>query len=121
RTLPFSFRGGCFGILQSVRPDPCVHLVCLEWGHRGMGPWGAPQVFHAGEYGSSSITENHFRDNRCLEKVRCLGMFSHAITEKAIWKRAGRAGVGAQTAGKYTPPCATGASALRIYKAFPVC
>ena len=39
-------------------------------------------MFYAGEYDSSSISENHFRDNRCLEKVRCLGMFSHTISLK---------------------------------------
>ena len=40
-------------------------------------------MFYAGEYDSSSISENHSRDNRCLEKVRCLGMFSHTLIEYA--------------------------------------
>ena len=49
RTLPFSFRGGCFGILQSVRPDPCVYLVCLEW---------AAAVWGRGERRKYSMREN---------------------------------------------------------------
>ena len=53
-------------------------------------------MFYAGEYDSSSISENHFRDNRCLEKVRCLGMFSHTIVENAKRRRVGKTGTGRQ-------------------------
>jgi hypothetical protein len=72
---------------------PCLLGVVAS---RGTGPWGTPQVFYAGEYDSSSISENHFRDNRCLEKVRCLGMFSHTIVENAKRRRVGKTGTGRQ-------------------------
>lgn len=79
-------------------------------------------MFYAGEYDSSSISENHFRDNRCLEKVRCLGMFSHTISLKTRneeeWVKPE---LGVKTAGKRTPLWELGASELRIYKAFSVC
>ena len=44
------FPGGCFGTLQSARPDPCVHLVCLEW-------WPAA-VRGRGERRKCSMREN---------------------------------------------------------------
>ena len=76
---------------------PCLLGVVAS---RGTGPWGTPQVFYAGEYDSSSISENHFRDNRCLEKVRCLGMFSHTIVENAKRRRVGRTGTERQNGRK---------------------
>jgi len=98
---------------------PCLLGVVAS---RGTGPWGTPQMFYAGEYDSSSISENHFRDNRCLEKVRCLGMFSHTISLKTRNEEEwGEPELSGKTVGKHTSLCAIGASELRIYKAFSVC
>ena len=63
-------------------------------------------MFYAGEYDSSSISENHFRDNRCLEKVRCLGMFSHTISLKTRNEEEwGEPELSGKTAGKHVVMC----------------
>ena len=109
---------------SSIRSSRSMRAPCLLGvvASRGTGPWGTPQMFYAGEYDSSSISENHFRDNRCLEKVRCLGMFSHTISLKTRNEEEwGEPELSGKTAGKHTSLCAIGASELRIYKAFSVC
>ena len=112
------FRNSSIRSSRSMRA-PCLLGVVAS---RGTGPWGTPQMFYAGEYDSSSISENHFRDNRCLEKVRCLGMFSHTISLKTRNEEEwGEPELSGKTAGKHTSLCAIGASELRIYKAFSVC
>ena len=112
------FRNSPIRSSRSMRA-PCLLGVVAS---RGTGPWGTPQMFYAGEYDSSSISENHFRDNRCLEKVRCLGMFSHTISLKTRNEEEwGEPELSGKTAGKHTSLCAIGASELRIYKAFSVC
>ena len=90
------FRNSSIRSSRSMRA-PCLLGVVAS---RGTGPWGTPQVFYAGEYDSSSISENHFRDNRCLEKVRCLGMFSHTIVENVKRRRVGRTGTERQNGRK---------------------
>ena len=90
------FRNSSIRSSRSMRA-PCLLGVVAS---RGTGPWGMPQVFYAGEYDSSSISENHFRDNRCLEKVRCLGMFSHTIIENVKRRRVGRTGTERQNGRK---------------------
>ena len=112
------FRNSSIRSSRSMRA-PCLLGVVAS---RGTGPWGTPQMFYAGEYDSSSISENHFRDNRCLEKVRCLGMFSHTISLKTRNEEEwGEPELSGKMAGKHTSLCAIGASELRIYKAFSVC
>ena len=112
------FRNSSIRSSRSMRA-PCLLGVVAS---RSTGPWGTPQMFYAGEYDSSSISENHFRDNRCLEKVRCLGMFSHTISLKTRNEEEwGEPELSGKTTGKHTSLCAIGASELRIYKAFSVC
>ena len=116
------FPGGCFGTLQSARPDPCVHLVCLEW-------WPAA-VRGRGERRKCSMRENMIP----AAYLRIISVTTDVLKRCVAWEcfltrslktrneeEWGEPELSGKTAGKHTSLCAVGASELRIYKAFSVC